>query len=246
MMNSNFKEASEILPGPDPQPLCIAWLLRSPTYQIRSKLDSGTVARYVNRWETMGQGLDAFPPVKVALVQGALVLVDGFHRLAAAQQAGLTEVSAVVVSATDQEARWMAAEANLSHGLPLSRKEVRQAFKVFVETRQNVKPDGRLMSYREIAVALGGAVKHNTVMAWMKEDYKRLAARMGGEDPRGGGLRSTLLEDPMAAQAKQGLAQLQAAFAGVTDPLERGNLIQEIETVLRCLREAGGYEFSEF
>jgi hypothetical protein len=247
MLNSNFQTAQEVRASPEPQPVCIAWLLRSPTYQVRTKLDAGTLARYQTRWESLDRSADAFPPVRVALVSGALVLVDGYHRVEAGRMAGLQEVLAVVTEASAAEARWLAAEANLTHGLPLSKKEVRNAFRVYMQSGRYRLPNTGFKSFRAIAQDLGGAVSYRTVWNWTQADFKRIAKQMSGLDPVGtGGPKGVPKVDPMVVEAIEGLARLRAAAAGVSDPEERGKLIRDTESVLTDLKAAGVYVFPEF
>jgi hypothetical protein len=79
--------------------------------QPRAQLDWTTIASYT---EDMQNG-DTFPPI-VAYYDGANYwLVDGFHRVHAAQQAGLTEIAADVRQGSLQEAQWHSYAANTEH-----------------------------------------------------------------------------------------------------------------------------------
>jgi ParB-like chromosome segregation protein Spo0J len=76
----------------------IARLLRESPADPRRHLDQDRVRRY-------SEVLDQLPPVTVfALEDQTLLLVDGYHRLAAAQQAGRTTVRAEVLPGTKAEA----------------------------------------------------------------------------------------------------------------------------------------------
>jgi len=82
--------------------------------QVRRKTD----ARIVKQCRQAMSAGEVFPPVGVAEVSGALVLIDGFHRVAAMRALGLQQALADVQQvATLEEARWLAAQANLRHGL---------------------------------------------------------------------------------------------------------------------------------
>jgi hypothetical protein len=111
----------------------IARLIVDPTLQVRKQLNRETVRRYA---EVLSQSENPewrFPPVEVAIVGGAWYLTDGFHRIEAARVAGLAEIGAEArPAASIEEARWRAAVANLRHGLPLRKAEVREAFRRFV------------------------------------------------------------------------------------------------------------------
>ncbi len=140
-------------------PMAISRLVRDPSYQVRQRVDEATVARYAN---ILAEGV-AMPPIRVASVNGVLVLVDGWHRVAAHDRRGLREIEAEVIKATASEAQWMAAAANLSHGLPLRRAEIRTAFQALIRARQHIPKPGSLLTYRELAGKLGGLVRHTTV-----------------------------------------------------------------------------------
>jgi ParB-like chromosome segregation protein Spo0J len=76
----------------------ITRLLRESPSAPRRHLDQNRVRRYA-------EVLDQLPPVTVfALEDQTLLLVDGYHRLAAAQQAGRTTVRAEVRLGTKAEA----------------------------------------------------------------------------------------------------------------------------------------------
>jgi hypothetical protein len=141
-------------------------------------MDDGVVARYAN---VIASGR-LMPPIKVALVNGAPVVVDGWHRIAAHEWRGEKQITAHVVIATEREAQWLAAAANLSHGLPLKPREVRTAFRAFIKARQHIRQTGRLLSYRDIAEAMGGLVVHTTLRNWMKADFPRIAQKMAEGD----------------------------------------------------------------
>jgi phage N-6-adenine-methyltransferase len=91
--------------------------------QPRAQLDWTAIASYT---EDMQNG-DTFPPI-VAYYDGAdYWLVDGFHRVRAAQQAGLTEIAADVRQGSLQEAQWHSYGVNATHGLRRSNDDKRRA-----------------------------------------------------------------------------------------------------------------------
>jgi hypothetical protein len=221
----------------------IADLLRGERYQIRAKLDPGTVARYANGYAA-GAGL---PPVTVAQVGKALVLVDGWHRVAALERLGRGEVGAVVIPATDREARWLAAHANLTHGLPLKNKEIREVFRAYIRARQHLDGRGGTKSYRVIAQDLGGVKAYTTIRNWMQKDFREIAKRMEGDErftgdggPGGPGPSAVF-----TATAGQHLDNALAAFRGIEDPVERGQIIEQMERALEEMKE-GGYSRPDF
>lgn len=217
------------------QPVPLADIVRDPSYQVRTKTDSGTVRRYAF---ALAEGAK-FPPVQLARINGALVLVDGFHRAAAHDMRGISRIPAIIRDATQSEAQWLAAEANLRHGLPLRVKELRTAFRAMIRARRHVTTDGRLASYRELAGQLG--VPATTLWRWMQKDFPKIARKMGGNElaPKG---NKEEREDPAGgflSAALDALGAVRANARGVHDPEDRGRLIEATEATLRALRDGG-------
>lgn len=215
----------------------IADLLCVPRFQVRHKLDGGTIDRYMGAY--LSQCL--MPPVAAALLPGgALVLIDGWHRVEALRRLGRETVEATIQEASEREARWLAARANLTHGLPLKGSELRKVFRAYVTTRQHYDNEGYLKSYRDIAQDLGGARSHVTIRAWMMKDFPKVARLYGQERGQGaegapaGELGATLLDT-----ARHAIDQALAASRGITDPADRGELIAEAEALLERLKAGG-------
>ena len=83
--------------------------------QVRHQIDRQAVRDYA---DDMGRdGLDAFPSVAVFDDGSELLLVDGFHRLMAAESLGHETIRCRVYSGTKAEARWFACGCNTRHGL---------------------------------------------------------------------------------------------------------------------------------
>jgi hypothetical protein len=154
-----------------------------------------------------------------------------------------------VEAATVTEAAWLAAQANLTHGLPLKPRDRRQVFRVFMGAGRYRRDKGRgLKSLREIARELGGGTPHTTVRNWMRTDFPRVAREYGeGEEQpsRRGGLRPGSgfgsPRDTAIAAADQALA----AFAGVTDAEERGEIIGRLIEVAEAMKAAGKWTAPE-
>lgn len=151
-------------------------------WQVRAKIDPSTVRRYQAIYKNEGK----LPPIEIAMVDGALRLVDGWHRLKALQLLKRDCVEANITEMSMSEARWAAACANLAHGLPLKPKEVRNVFNAYITARRHYRRNGRLKSYREIAGELNGAVSYRTLNRWMEQDHPKIAREMsvqhGGEN----------------------------------------------------------------
>lgn len=130
--------------------------------QVRvAGLDEDAVAAYAAVFASGGQ----LPPVVVFHDErnGALYLADGFHRVAAARQAGLTEIAAEVRSGGLVAAIEYAEEANLHHGLRLSNRDKRHILLRRL-ARGHVWAS---WSNRALAAALG--VAEATIRNWREE-----------------------------------------------------------------------------
>ena len=75
-----------------------------------------TIARYA---EGMRIGA-VFPPIEVVPDQERMILLDGFNRIAAAKQIGRATISAILSRLPRKQWLWRAAEANMTHGRPLT------------------------------------------------------------------------------------------------------------------------------
>ena len=234
---------------PETRTVAIRDLVRDPSFQVRQGTDEGTVLRYAN---VLAEGL-FLPPIKAAMVNGALVLVDGWHRVAAHERRGIKDIEAEVVEATAGEAQWMAAAANLAHGLPLRKAEIRTAFRAMIKAGQHIaKPitgvmlPGSLVSYRDLAKLLGGLVRHNTLIAWMGQDFPRIARRMHGSEA-GEGLAASRDDEAVFRNTfTAAIESARANAAGVRDPTSRGGMIEAAEQLVKDLRAARAWAVAEF
>lgn len=220
------------------QTIRLSSIVELDAFQIRRKLDPGTIQRYEQHYRNEAE----MPPIKIALLNGAPILVDGWHRVAALRRAGVGTAEAIVREAKDvAEARWMAAEANLAHGLPLKASEVRDVFKAYIHARRHVDARGRLKSLRQIGKELGRA--HHTIKKWMAKDFKALARRYNAEHlahAQGG-----LPEAPkvnLVAAARQHLTSALAVSQGILDARSRAELIAMTQDVLKAMQEGGPWK----
>ena len=160
-------------------------ILRDPSFQVRRKLDKGIIERYAKVYESGNR----MPPVEVVRVNDSYVLLEGWHRLAALEKLGRTRVRAIVHDVSKREAYWIAARANLTHGLPLKRSEMREVFRKYIKARKHRNKDGSLRSYREIASDLGGSRSYTTIRNWMAKDFPKIFKEYADDDgpvPEGG------------------------------------------------------------
>jgi hypothetical protein len=200
------------------QVLPFAALAKHLERQVRGATERGTVHRYRM---AMKNG-EEFPPLLVADIGGALVLLDGFHRRAAYEALGIDETEMEILECSSlAEAEWVAFAANMRHGKRLKATAFRPAFRAYIRSNQHLTPDGQLRSYREIARALV-EVSYSTVRRWMENDFPEIFAEMaGGTDTADGGLRPAAMgheeaERALTSQAIQSIADAHALMEGVT------------------------------
>lgn len=231
----------------EPVKVAVADLVSNAAYQVRHGLSASLVQQYAN---AIHSGV-TMPAIIVAIVNGAAILVDGHHRVAAHVRLGLRTVDAVFVEAASvEEVRWMAAEWNLTHGERLKPGEVRTAFRALIKARRHLRPRTRrdeaseLLSYRDLARKLGGTVAHTTVRKWMVEDFPKIARRMSGEEgPAGNEPPGPPSEDErMQGEAIEKLKEARALARGVRDPERRGAIVAAADEVRKAMAQDGPFE----
>ena len=84
---------------------------------LRDEYDDDAVQRYKEQYKE--SGLKALPPLTVQ--KGTLLLIDGFHRRAALEMAGMGE--ALVEEIETDNPRMEAVRINAKHGVPLTKEE---------------------------------------------------------------------------------------------------------------------------
>jgi hypothetical protein len=214
-------------------------IIKHAPFQVRKALDKGAVRRY----REMTRAGSPPPPIRLALVKGVHYLIDGWHRLEAG--AVITEpitggVLADVAVMTEHQARWEAADANSSHGVPLKPGEQRGRFKAFIVSRQHHMARDRLMSYRDIGEALGKP--HTTIRNWVERDYPDLFRRMqgeGGSNPTPGAPPSNYmsLDAERLAEAQGAARTLQQVAGMLLTAAARGDLVGILEGTLKALKD---------
>jgi len=150
--------------------------------QVRNKQDNATINAYMTSYKNGAE----MPPVKVARINGGYFLVDGWHRVAALERLNEYQVEAVVVASTIEEARAYAATANLLHGLPLKKGELRNALKLYIKCKRHKNEYGVLKSYREMEEELGKRIPYSTIRKWIRQDFPalfRAKQKQGDDDP---------------------------------------------------------------
>lgn len=221
----------------------IADIISDPLFQVRAKLDPKTVTRYVDVKKTGGE----LPPVRIMLVNGAPMLVDGWHRLEAARKLGEPLITAEITIGTEADLQWAAAEANLAHGLPLKKAELRNVFRAYVAAGKHLARGRKPKAAREIGRDIGG-INHITVLSWMRSDFPHVHKAMTSgqlEEDRRAPNEKTSLEDRREAAIFEALAVAAANSRGVTNPRRRGEIVARIGAMLEQVKAARSYEIPE-
>jgi hypothetical protein len=195
-------------------------------YQARSSM----YYKQVNTYATAMKNGHKFPPVRLARIDDkkSLTVIDGWHRLSAATSLGVDAVPAIVERMSCREAMRQAALANLGHGLPLKKAELRRVFKLFIKSGSYRKKNKQLMSYREISTALNGCVGHTTIVNWMKKDFPKIANAMGGVE-HGNSKAELPRVDVQAIYFGQSAEAIESAFINfkeLTHPMDRYRLYE--------------------
>jgi uncharacterized ParB-like nuclease family protein len=132
------------------------------------RLDGGTQPRhginaaYVTELaESIVEGA-TLPPVEVIYDGANYWLYDGFHRVAAHQQAGIIMINANIRQGAQADAQWRSYAANQTHGLRRTNDDKQRAIQAALR-----HPNGVTMANREIARHLG--VDHKTVGDWREK-----------------------------------------------------------------------------
>lgn len=129
-----------------PTMLDLAIIRTSGGTQTRSGTYQATVDEYA---EAMRAGAE-FPPVEVFLDGENYWLADGFHRVAAAREAGYEAIAANVHLGTRRDAVLYSVGANATHGLRRSNADKRRAVEMLLKDEE-----WRQWSDREIARRVG-------------------------------------------------------------------------------------------
>ena len=103
-------------------------ITQDPRLQPRAALDAETVADYATRY---AEGAD-MPAVTLFHDGAVYFLADGFHRIAAAEKAGLDAIPADVRDGTFRDALLFAAGANAGHGLRRTNADKRRAVQMLL------------------------------------------------------------------------------------------------------------------
>lgn len=138
-------------------------------FQARVVLNHATVEDYA---EAMDSGAK-LPPIECVRIDGALHVVDGFHRLAAHIRRGEDRIEANVVDGTVEHALAAASSANIAHGLRRTNEDKLRSVRMYLTAHPSA-------SDRKAATHCG--VSHPTVAKVRHEMSVEEAVKAGATD----------------------------------------------------------------
>ncbi|MGO4441474.1 hypothetical protein [Rhizobium sp. RAF56] len=180
-----LKELWPFVVGGDSIAIRLDAIVLNPEVQIRA---AGTSPATVRDYLDAMKAGSKFPPVTAVQVDPSDIsmgchLVDGWHRTEAARRAGLQTVQAKVIQAELKELPWLAAQANMTHGLQLTRKDRRGCFRAYVKAGGHRTGRGSgVKSAKVMADDLKGIVSRHQLPVWMEKDFPSVfrAMKTGG------------------------------------------------------------------
>lgn len=217
-------------------PVDVENITRDAALQVRSGVDPATVRKYASEMKAGAK----FPPVELAETEdGALLLVDGWHRMEAAHIVnGQKTVEAITRAASRQEAAGWACMANLTHGKQLADRERRRALALYITARKHRTAEG-VKSYREIGREL--FIKLPTLHRWMAADHPKIARAMaqdrpGNADAEGAPIRD--MEPEIVRRIEQAFRDSLALYRKLHTPNQRGKAVLACKELLAEMQQA--------
>jgi hypothetical protein len=163
-----------------------------------------------------------FPPVRVWQRDGKYVLIAGFHRVAAAKQAGMESIFVSEFSGTEDEAFEIAIRDNSKHGLRLSRGDLKVCIEKAFRRNSN-------MSLTLVAEMTGAS------RSWCQKIKEELEQLSGNENlfpdktlGKDGKYRSA---KRAKLKPKESSTQVEAVVLSLPLPLEPDELVEHEPTV---------------
>jgi ParB-like chromosome segregation protein Spo0J len=99
------------------QQVAMKTVLADPDFQVRNALDESAIKQMMITL----RGGGALPPIRIIRVKGVPYLADGWHRYQAHSRLSKQTIAANVADGTVSDLRRVALQANLIHGVRLTR-----------------------------------------------------------------------------------------------------------------------------
>ena len=157
------------------EPIAISKIVRDGATQSRAALNEEAIEEYAAAMRDGAQ----FPPIFCVYDGERYFLYDGFHRVEAANRAGLKKIDANVLPGTLADAQWSSYAMNANHGLRRTNEDKRRAIIAALK-----HPNGAGKSDREIGRHVG--VDHKTVANLRQQleatgEIPQSGERLGGD-----------------------------------------------------------------
>jgi hypothetical protein len=111
--------------------LALETIILDARLQSRESMHKQTIDDYAEMYESDSEQM---PPLHAFKIDGVHYLVDGFHRIEAAKQAGVVDLEVEVTTGTFQEAGRFICSANATHGLRRTNADKRRQVQIALET----------------------------------------------------------------------------------------------------------------
>lgn len=149
--------------------------------QPRGALNEETVLEYAAAMEDPS---NEFPPVRVVFDGENYWLWDGYHRIAAAAEAGLDQFKAEVLQGTREDAQWLSFGANQTHGLRRTNADKRRAVEAALRHERGMTmSDNAIAEHCGVSHTFVGSVRRELTCNGCKSEVEAGAAtpnlRMG-------------------------------------------------------------------
>jgi hypothetical protein len=151
---------------------------------------------------------------------------------------------AEVIEATDQEARWVSAQSNLTHGEPLKAEGASRGVQSLSQGWPVEVPGQARQDTSEIVAGdRGGPAWVATIVKWMRQDFRAIWKQMGGEVVAAPGEKEPANQaEQRMDEALQHLIQVEAIVKTLTEPEHRGRVLAALARAGKALAEAGPCE----
>lgn len=220
-------------------------IIEEASFQSTNRFELSIAREYAIKYKA---GTEDMPLIKLALVKGKLILIDGAHRKAAQKLNGEWQVKAIVTPMTLQEAAIAALKANTTNGKQLSTAQKREKVKRLYELKLYKDSHGVPRSFPEMAGLINNICSDDTIENWIERYHRRTYLWIKEHSPYrknkkeehtwteghgGGGIHKVNIE---LKGAKEHLNNAELVFDSISNELERLGIIRDTEEMLERMK----------